>query len=227
MMGVATFLWPFLRLREKMAARVTTLRSTAGDRKGLFIPTSKVQSRMTIALGTMVGVGGLLALIWSDDLKLRLAGAVVFISSSMVGCFWLYRMSKNEPGILLTKEGVLWHEPLLLPRLIPWESITAWYIYDHQDLPWSFPEPSLKVRLTETELEKMSKSDRHEVKENFRKFEAHLYYQSETLLAPLAALEKIGNYYRQHPEAREELMGEAALARLNGEAVDNQAIQPV
>jgi hypothetical protein len=223
--SILAFLWPILRIMEKAGAKVTSLRSTSGEYRGLFIPMSKVKSRITIVGGSLMGAGALLAVLFSGNPEYQVKGGLAFAVYIGLGGPWIYRYLKYEPGMLFTKNGILWHDPSLSPCLILWENVMFWGIYDHRE-KYSNP-PSIGVILSDAGLADMSKSTRQKLDENRRRFGIHFYYHGESLLVPLAKLTAIGDYYRQYPESRDELTCETALMRLGDGAAINNQIQPV
>ena len=115
---------------------------------------------------------------------------------------------------MLTDEGLVWNDQMFGTGLISWSDIAEVRCYTHRG-QYSSP-PSLGLRIKQLGGLKLSWATNRKLKVNLKRWGWHCYYHSETLLLPLPAIEKTINFYKDHPEARWELITGSALDRITG-----------
>jgi hypothetical protein len=214
MISVLGFLWPILRTRETQGAQFVTNPSRRLPLRGILIPTSNVKNIIAVFGGTVLGIGALLAALFGDTTEHRVKGAIAFAVYLALFLIFLKAFVARRQGILMTDEGLVWNDQMYGTGLIPWSEIAEARCYTHPE-KYSSP-PSLGLRVTELEKLRLSAATSRKLKENFKRWGWHCYYHSETILLPLSTIEKALNFYKDHPEARWELVTGSALDRIAG-----------
>lgn len=218
------FLWPILRTREAQGVQFVANPSRRLPYRGILIPTSNVKNLVAVIGGTVLGIGALLAALFGDTSEHRVKGAIAFAVYLAVLLMFLRASVARKQGILLTDEGLVWNDQVFGTGLIPWSEIAEARCYIHRE-KYSSP-PSLGLRIKQLENLKLSQTTHRRLTQNLKRWGWHCYYHSETVLLPLPTIEKTVNFYKDHPEARWELVTGSALDRIVGfepvEAVGQQ-----
>ena len=207
------FLWPVLRLREKHGVRFCSLRYAGESVQGMFIPASSVKVYVLLIGGGVFAITGLACAIAADSLGDRIKGAAAFLFYTGFAVLWLRGLRARKPGILLSEQGILWHEALLDPCFVPWEQISVARVYEHRE-KYSTP-PTFGVRMRNLAHLSAGRRTKARLVENFNRHGWHLYYHAESLLAPLDTVEAAVDYYQQHGAARNELATGIAINRIS------------
>jgi len=208
-LALLAVLWPVLRLREKHGVRFCSLRFAGEQIQGVFVPASSVKAWLLLLGGAVFGLAGLGLAIGADTMEHKVKGWIAFLFYSAFATLWCRGLLVRKPGILLSQQGILWHEVLLVPCLVPWEQISAARVYQHREKYSTTPTFGLQLQ----DLGRFSVGHRTKAKlvDNFNRHGWHLYYHAESLLAPLGIVESMVGHYRQHGAARCELATGAAL----------------
>jgi len=186
-------LWPLLRLREKHGVRFSSLRFAGEHLQGLWVPASSVKTWLLLLSGGVFGLAGLGLAIAPSTMEDKIKGGIAFLFYAGFAVLWCRGLLARKPGVLVSENGVLWHEVLLAPCFIRWEQISAARTYQHREKYSTTPTFGLLIQ----DLSGLNVSHRTKAKlvENFNRHGWHLYYHAESLLAPLETVEAVVGYY--------------------------------
>jgi hypothetical protein len=212
--SVLGVLWPVLRTREIQGVRIVASPSRRLPHRGVLIPTSNVKNLIALIGGTALGMGALLAALFSDNTEHRVKGALAFAVYLGVFLTFLRATVARRQGIMLTDEGLVWNDQMFGTGLISWSEIAEVRCYIHRER-YSSP-PSIGLRLKQLGNVNLSSQTNRKLTENVRRWGWHCYYHAETLVVPLPAIEKTINFYKDNPGARWELATGTAVDRIAG-----------
>jgi len=188
------------------------MRMAKSQFQGLLIPISQVKIYLLLLGGSVFAIFGLLTVIFADTLEYRVKGALAFFFYVGFAALWFRGMSKQQKGILLSEQGIVWQEIMLAPCFIPWGSISDARAYSHRERYGT--SPTLGLLIQNLDSLDLSRRTRNKLTENVRRFGWHFYCHAETLLVPLGVVERAIVYFLRHAEARPELVNGAALDRI-------------
>ena len=210
---VLGFLWPILRLRERMGTEFIGSPSRRLPFEGTFIPASKVKVVLLLVGATIFGISCIVLGFYSTEAEYRAKGALGFIGYA---CFLVvsgWSVAQRRPGILLTESGIVWIDYLYATGLVPWADVDRVQIYLHQSR--HNKTPTLGILFKNLEGIQLSDRARKKCVENCSRYNFHCYYHSESLLIPLSVAQNLILYYRDHAVYRRELIGKSVSEKIN------------
>ncbi len=210
--SLLSLLWPILRTQEQQGAQYISAPSQRIPLRGTLFPVSKVKLLLGVIGSSICAVVALWCLLFDDNSEHRVKSGIAVIAFIWLLCLFLRSVIQRRPGILLSTDGVLWHDYMMDGCFVPWAEITKANSYIHRAKYNNAPSFGLKVNNLDTL--NISSSCRKKMNENFRLHGWHLYYHAESLLLPLAAIELAVAFYWHHPEARWELGSGAEIERI-------------
>jgi hypothetical protein len=211
--SLLALLWPILRVRERPGAVFISATSRRAPYRGSLIPVSNVKLIISVVGGSVLGIASGLGLLFADSLEHRAKAGIAFVVYLGFSVAFVRAVSKRMFGILLTEDGVIWNEVLLGTGLVPWSEVSDARAYVHQEKYSN--APSLGIRFRNLDALKLSRSGRRKLEENQRRTGWHCYYHAESLLLPLPLIEQAILFYKDHPEARWELVTGSAVDKMN------------
>jgi hypothetical protein len=213
LIGGTALLWPRIRLLEGQQLKFTHLKSRAARYTGLLVPASLTER---IVFGTILFCSaaftiGMAPTSTEPMTKLKLwsaGGLCLFILFCLV-----ISNFRNKPGILLTAEGIVWHEALTSPAFIPWPTI--FHAMTFNNVVQFTSTPCFGLLIEDVNAIEASPGRRENCALRFAANGCHFVYVSENLRYPSEALATIINYYLDNPERRPELSNGVALSRIS------------
>jgi hypothetical protein len=111
---------PLLRLREQQGAIYSPQPQRRLPHQGIFIPRSSAMT-MIYLFGGILCFGVLLFIVLTTKhSRFRVKAGIGLAGYAFLGLHFLRSFSSRRPGIILTKDGIEWNEPMLAPCFIRW-----------------------------------------------------------------------------------------------------------
>lgn len=220
MIGGAAILWPFLRRLEPHGLRFTHLKSHNSRYTGILVPVSLAERILTgsILLGSAVIVLNLNTSEHFNQIEAWYAAGLSFF------CLFILIATtiQNKPAILLTTEGVVWHQAFTTAAFIPWHAILLATTFNN--IVQFTSTPCFGLVLDDLSAIDASPRRRESASMEFAQTGCHFVYVSENLLYPSERLAQLINYYIVHPHRRLEISNGVTISRIP-EIVNETGIQ--
>lgn len=205
-------LWPILRLREYHGVKFTLLRSRQNSYEGILIPASKAKIRIAFIGGVICLLVGVFGLIFATDSEHKAHSGIITFVGLVLGVQWFKTGWGLQKGLLLAKEGIVWHQPMLSPICIPWQEIAvanACHIREQYGTASAFG-----ILVSNPEKITGDKTALRKLQENYHRLGWHFYYYAEGLLLSTLTIQSAITFYLVYPEKRNELANGAAVTRI-------------
>jgi hypothetical protein len=213
LIGGTGLLWPIIRRLETQQLTFTHLKSRAARYTGLLVPASLAERIVSGIFLCGLAFFTLKAALDAPDhlmkVKLSCGGGlcpIIFLSLVISNL-------RNKPGILLTTEGVVWHEALTSPAYVPWQTIV--HATTFNNVVGFTSTPCFGLIIKDVNVIEASAGRRQSCAAQFTQSGCHFVYVSENLRYPSEDLATIIKYYLDNPDRRPELSNGVALSRIS------------